>query len=227
VPAFARRLIIGVAVLFLSVLSPAAVQADSIVDWTCSTVSWLGSIMPTVAPTLPEDRSSGTVKHCITVIKKSDVNAAYNFYEVRMEDTWTIGNNGDYSDNHAHGFISVMPSATEYWATPSVRSDHSCFNALSFSFSWSGFGIGITPEICFDTWITRTYQSTGIAHWDTPNILRTHVWDQVYFVKVSQSSHPKFTAGMHYPWYAIKYDYAWGGWRNYEAQRLISLSVQT
>ena len=197
------------------------------VDFTCSSVQWRGSIFPTNEPSFGDDYSYGTLRHCITVTRKGDSNPSYNFYEVRMTDEWGVTNNGGWQDNHAYGHIAVSPSAIDFMATPTVISDHTCFNALSFGFSFMGFGVEINPEICRDTKITRTSQSGGIVFWDTPNVLKTPMWDEVDFVKVPQSAHPTFTAAMHYPWYTRTYNTTCMCWKNGEVQKLTSVSVNT
>jgi hypothetical protein len=222
-----KRLVLAMSVGLTAVIAPASVvQADSLIDFKCSTVTWKGSIMPTVDPGYADDYSQGTLKHCITVTKKSDSNASYNFYEVRMQDEWTVTNNGGWPDNKAYGFISSTVSATDYMATPTVTSDHACFDAMAFSFSWHGFGISIRPEVCRDNTIRRVAQYPSIVHWDTVNVVKTHLWDEVFFVKVSQSSRPTFRAAMNYPWYTRTYDYDCE-WKNGKVFRQVSLSVAT
>jgi hypothetical protein len=224
-----RRIALTAVIGCLAILGPASsVQAAAFYDFKCSSwLTWRGSILVTLPPTMADDRSDGTLKACLTVEQKSETNSSYNFYEIRLEVEWDISNNGGTTNNHAFGHLAITPNAVDEKATPSIQSDHTCFDPLDLSYSYYGFGVGIHPQICWDTWIYRTYESKGIVHWDTKNVLKTHYWDLVYFVKTNASARPDFSAGVHYPWYTITYDYGCFCWRNSEVQRLVSLTIVT
>src|SRR5262245_44956925 len=126
-----RRLVLAFVIGCLSVLGPSssvlAAEDWGMIDFSCTPwTSWQGSIHPVIYGQTAADRTRGTLRHCLEVWKEPDSNSSFNLFRVRMIDEWNVTFDDQFPDNHAHGYISVSPGATDWRATNDMTSSQPC-----------------------------------------------------------------------------------------------------
>jgi hypothetical protein len=156
-----------------------------------------------------DQQDRGTFDYCITVLKLADSDSSADYYALDQTVDWNVSVYQTWAnqskDNYAKLTVSssIAASGSVYAATPTITSSSGNCTYISVGVAFGPFSVGVTPDLCDYTRLSRDSMGSSSVQWSSSNIAATPHWEVSYMQKVPQGARPYFTARLYYPNYAV------------------------